>query len=60
MNICKILESKAPKNIWNKRRLSISEIIEKTGYNDPKAFRKVFYKMVGMKPIEYREKFRVQ
>jgi transcriptional regulator GlxA family with amidase domain len=41
-------------------QLSISEIIEKTGYNDPKAFRKVFYKMVGMKPIEYREKFRVQ
>jgi transcriptional regulator GlxA family with amidase domain len=48
------------KRYLEQTQLSISEIIEKTGYNDPKAFRKVFYKMVGMKPIEYREKFRVQ
>ncbi|WP_433815283.1 GlxA family transcriptional regulator [Flavobacterium johnsoniae] len=48
------------KKYLEQTQLSISEIIEKTGYNDPKAFRKVFYKMVGMKPIEYREKFRVQ
>ncbi|KAF2511899.1 GlxA family transcriptional regulator [Flavobacterium foetidum] len=48
------------KRYLEQTQLSISEIIEKTGYTDPKAFRKVFYKMVGMKPIEYREKFRVQ
>jgi transcriptional regulator GlxA family with amidase domain len=48
------------KKYLEQTQLSISEIIEKTGYNDPKAFRKVFYKMVGMKPIEYRAKFRVQ
>jgi transcriptional regulator GlxA family with amidase domain len=48
------------KKYLEQTQLSISEIIEKTGYNDTKAFRKVFYKMVGMKPIEYREKFRVQ
>jgi transcriptional regulator GlxA family with amidase domain len=48
------------KKYLEQTQLSISEIIEKTGYNDPKAFRKVFYKMVGMKPVEYREKFRVQ
>ncbi|MGE6354171.1 GlxA family transcriptional regulator [Flavobacterium sp. NPDC079362] len=48
------------KKYLEQTKLSISEIIEKTGYNDPKAFRKVFFKMVGMKPIEYREKFRVQ
>ncbi|PXY39478.1 AraC family transcriptional regulator [Flavobacterium cheongpyeongense] len=48
------------KKYLEQTQLSISEIIEKTGYNDPKAFRKVFYKMVGMKPIEYREKFRVR
>jgi transcriptional regulator GlxA family with amidase domain len=48
------------KKYLEQTQLSISEIVEKTGYNDPKAFRKVFYKMVGMKPIEYREKFRVQ
>ncbi len=48
------------KKYLEQTQLSISEIIEKTGYNDPKAFRKIFHKMVGMKPIEYREKFRVQ
>ncbi|WP_409417443.1 GlxA family transcriptional regulator [Flavobacterium sp. PS2] len=48
------------KKYLEQTQLSISEIIEKTGYNDPKSFRKVFYKMVGMKPIEYREKFRVR
>ncbi|MDX6183900.1 helix-turn-helix domain-containing protein [Flavobacterium sp. Fl-77] len=48
------------KKYLEQTHLSISEIIEKIGYTDPKAFRKVFYKMVGMKPIEYRDKFRVQ
>jgi len=38
---------------------SISEVITLTGYTDPKSFRKAFHKLVGMKPLEYREKFRV-
>lgn len=38
---------------------SISEVISYTGYTDPKSFRKTFHKLVGMKPLEYREKFRV-
>lgn len=40
--------------------LSISEIISETGYADPKSFRKVFTKLVGIKPLEYREKFKVK
>jgi transcriptional regulator GlxA family with amidase domain len=40
--------------------LSISEIISETGYGDPKSFRKVFIKLVGIKPLEYREKFKVK
>ena len=39
---------------------SISEIISYTGYTDPKSFRKVFHKLVGMKPLEYRDKFKVR
>lgn len=35
----------------------MTEIIFNSGYNDPKAFRKVFRKNVGMTPTEYREKF---
>ena len=37
----------------------INEIIEHTGYTDPKSFRKAFNKIVGMTPLEYREKFKV-
>lgn len=39
---------------------SVSEIISITGYTDPKSFRKVFHKIVGMQPLEYRDKFRVK
>jgi len=39
---------------------SISEIIFDTGYTDPKSFRKTFHKLVGMKPVEYRDKFKVK
>lgn len=37
----------------------MTEIIFNSGYNDPKAFRKVFRKTVGMTPSEYRGKFQV-
>jgi transcriptional regulator GlxA family with amidase domain len=39
---------------------TISEIISDTGYTDPKSFRKVFLKLVGITPLEYREKFKVK
>jgi len=39
---------------------SVSEVISCTGYTDPKSFRKTFQKLVGMKPLEYRDKFRVR
>ena len=38
---------------------NVNEIIEYTGYTDPKSFRKVFNRIVGMTPLEYRDKFRV-
>lgn len=40
--------------------LSISEIIAGTGYTDPKSFRKIFVKLVGITPLEYRAKFSVK
>lgn len=39
---------------------TISEVITHTGYADPKSFRKVFLKLVGITPLEYREKFKVK
>ncbi|MFA5330360.1 MAG: helix-turn-helix domain-containing protein [Prolixibacteraceae bacterium] len=38
---------------------NINEIIDQTGYSDPKSFRKAFVKIVGMTPLEYRKKFKV-
>lgn len=38
---------------------NINEIIEHTGYSDPKSFRRVFNKIVGMTPLEYRGKFKL-
>ncbi len=40
--------------------LNISEIINETGYTDPKSFRRVFIKLVGMTPMEYRSKLGVK
>lgn len=37
----------------------MTQIIFSTGYSDPKAFRRLFRKSVGMTPSEYRIKFRV-
>ncbi|MES2891415.1 MAG: helix-turn-helix domain-containing protein [Bacteroidota bacterium] len=38
----------------------MNDIIFNSGYNDPKAFRKIFRKSVGMTPTEYREKFQLR
>lgn len=45
------------KKLLEQTNKSINEIIIHTGYNDPKSFRKVFVKVVGMAPMEYRAKF---
>lgn len=45
------------KKLLEQTNKSINEIVIHTGYNDPKSFRKVFTKVVGMAPMEYRAKF---
>lgn len=47
----------AAKKLLEQTGQQMTEIIYNSGYNDPKAFRKVFRKTVGMTPSEYREKF---
>ena len=49
----------AAKKLLEQTAEQMTEVIYKSGYNDPKAFRKVFRKTVGMTPTEYREKFYV-
>lgn len=50
----------AAKKLLTKTGQQMSEIIFNSGYSDPKAFRKVFKKSVGMTPTQYREKFQVR
>ncbi|MBB6269784.1 transcriptional regulator GlxA family with amidase domain [Pedobacter cryoconitis] len=47
----------AAKKLLEQTAEQMTEVIYKSGYNDPKAFRKVFRKSVGMTPSEYRDKF---
>jgi transcriptional regulator GlxA family with amidase domain len=49
----------AAKKLLEQTGQQMTEVIYNSGYNDPKAFRKVFRKAVGMTPSEYREKFQV-
>lgn len=50
----------AAKKLLEKTNQQMNEIIYSSGYNDPKAFRKVFKKSVGMTPTQYREKFQIK
>ncbi|TCC91963.1 helix-turn-helix domain-containing protein [Pedobacter frigiditerrae] len=50
----------AAKKLLERTGQQMTEIIFNSGYSDPKAFRKVFKKSVGMTPSQYREKFQVR
>ena len=50
----------AAKKLLEETNKQMSEVIFNTGYNDPKAFRKIFRKNVGMTPSEYRDRFQVR
>ena len=46
------------KELLRTTETKLYHIAEKTGYQDGKYFSKVFTKIVGIKPKEYREKHR--
>ncbi|RZJ80066.1 MAG: helix-turn-helix domain-containing protein [Flavobacterium sp.] len=50
----------AAKRLLENTNKQMTEVIYNSGYNDPKAFRKIFKKNVGMTPTKYREKFQVR
>ncbi|SER65066.1 GlxA family transcriptional regulator [Pedobacter rhizosphaerae] len=50
----------AAKKLLEQTGQQMTEIIYNSGYNDPKAFRKVFRKTVGMTPTQYRDKFQAR
>lgn len=50
----------AAKKLLERTGQQMTEVIFHSGYSDPKAFRKIFKKSVGMTPSQYREKFQVR
>ncbi|RZK25916.1 MAG: helix-turn-helix domain-containing protein [Flavobacterium sp.] len=50
----------AAKRLLERTAHQMNEIIFQSGYSDPKAFRKIFKKTVGMTPSQYRDKFQVR
>jgi transcriptional regulator GlxA family with amidase domain len=47
----------AAKKLLIETNQQMTEVMLNSGYSDPKAFRKIFRKTVGMTPTGYREKF---
>jgi transcriptional regulator GlxA family with amidase domain len=47
----------AAKKLLVETNQQMTEVMINSGYSDPKAFRKIFRKSVGMTPTGYREKF---
>ena len=47
---------KAKKLLMENKELKSYEVAERVGYSDPVAFNKIFKKLVGMTPREYRER----
>lgn len=48
------------KRLLEQTNQSITEVIDSSGYSDPKSFRRTFRRIVGMAPQEYKAKFRVK
>ncbi|GAB2703387.1 helix-turn-helix domain-containing protein [Mucilaginibacter koreensis] len=53
------LRIEGAKKLLEQTRQQMTEVMFNSGYNDQKAFRKIFKKNVGMTPTEYREKFQI-
>ncbi len=50
----------AAKKELEKGRKTVNEVMYQVGYSDSKAFREVFKKVVGMTPVNYRNKYVVK
>lgn len=55
----KLYRIKASIELLEKSDLKVYEIADAVGYTDPKYFSKVFTKIVGIKPTEYRNGYRL-
>jgi two-component system response regulator YesN len=56
--VCRIRIERAREFLKNDQAAQIQEIAEKTGFNDPNYFAKIFKKITGVSPREYQAFFR--
>ena len=47
----------AAKKVLEKKDSNVNDAIFSSGYNDPKSFRDLFKKIIGITPLEYKKKF---
>lgn len=51
------VKMEAAKKLLELNRLTVNEVMSEVGYSDPKAFRDVFRKVVGIPPLVYKNKY---
>ena len=49
---------KNTRELLESTRLSLEQIVEKIGYSDASAFRRLFLRSAGLSPAQYRQRFR--
>ncbi|MNE91983.1 HTH-type transcriptional activator RhaS [compost metagenome] len=54
---CQQLRAAKARELLELTNRSVDQIAWEVGYQDPAAFRKVFNKMVGLSPTDYRRRF---
>ncbi|MNN78628.1 HTH-type transcriptional regulator ChbR [compost metagenome] len=54
---CQQLRAARARELLELTNRSVDQIAWEVGYQDPSAFRKVFNKMVGLSPTDYRRRF---
>jgi transcriptional regulator GlxA family with amidase domain len=51
------VKMEAVKKSLETSRLGVSEVMDRVGYTDPKAFRMTFKKVTGLSPLQYRNRY---
>jgi transcriptional regulator GlxA family with amidase domain len=51
------VKMEAVKKSLETSRLGVSEVMDRVGYSDPKAFRVTFKKVTGLSPLQYRNRY---
>ena len=51
------VKMEAVKKSLETSRLGVSEVMDRVGYTDPKAFRMIFKKVTGLSPLQYRNRY---